>query len=106
MYKRQEECFPLQIGIYHQNCSCIIIHIPYNHRHGVFASKLRSMVAAMSVSYTHLQKLFVLDAHSPELLNQFAVVHIVKEPFDGELQNIVQMRPLQQGVSTGNCVLH
>ena len=52
------------------------------------------------------QKLFVLDAHSPELLNQFAVVHIVKEPFDVELQNIVQMRPLQQGVSTGNCVLH
>lgn len=41
----------MQIGIYHQNCGCIIVHIPYNHRHGVFASKLRSMVAAMSSDY-------------------------------------------------------
>ena len=52
------------------------------------------------------QKLFVLDAQRPELLDKFAVVHIIKESFDVKLQNIVQMRPLQQGVSTGNCVFH
>ena len=35
------------------------------------------------------QKLFILDAQRPELLDEFAVVHIVKESFDVELQNIV-----------------
>lgn len=52
------------------------------------------------------QKLLVLNAQRPELLDELAVVHIVKESFDVKLQNIVQVRPLQQGVSTGNRVLH
>ena len=35
------------------------------------------------------QKLLVLDAQRPELLDELAVVHIVKESFDVKLQNIV-----------------
>ena len=35
------------------------------------------------------QKLLVLNAKRPELLDKFAVVHIVKEAFDVKLQNIV-----------------
>ncbi len=46
-----------------------------------------------------------MDSHCPELFQQFSVVHVVEEPLDVYIYDIVEIASLHIFVNLGDCVL-
>ena len=55
----------------------------------VDGAAVRHTDGSLQDTFDDEQKLFVSDTQCPELLDELAMVHIVKESFDVKLQNIV-----------------